>query len=81
MTVTLQPSWKGEEDVEVGAGRFRAQKLVLSGQASARGGPVSAQHTVWYAPAAKRIVKYEVLAQAGRNRSSTTFELTEYKLQ
>ena len=81
VTVTLQPSWKGEEDVEVGAGRFRAQKLVLSGQASARGGPVSAQHTVWYAPAAKRIVKYEVLAQAGRNRSSTTFELTEYKLQ
>jgi uncharacterized caspase-like protein len=81
VTVTLQPSWKGEEDVVVGAGRFRAQKLVLSGKASGRGGPVSAQYTVWYAPAAKRIIKYEVLGQAGRNRQSTTFELTEYKLQ
>jgi uncharacterized caspase-like protein len=79
--VTLQPSWKGEEEVVVGAGRFRAQKLVLSGKTSGRGGPVSAQYTVWYAPAAKRIIKYEVLGQAGRNRQSTTFELTEYKLQ
>jgi uncharacterized caspase-like protein len=81
VSVTLQPSWKGEEDVVVGAGRFRAQKLVLSGKTSGRGGPVSAQYTVWYAPAAKRIIKYEVLGQAGRNRQSTTFELTEYKLQ
>lgn len=81
VTVTLQPSWKGEEDVVVGAGRFRAQKLVLTGQASSRGGNVTAQHTVWYAPEAKRIIKYEVVAQAGRNRQSTTFELTEFKLQ
>ncbi|HET9207222.1 MAG TPA: caspase family protein, partial [Burkholderiaceae bacterium] len=81
VTVTLQPSWKGEEDVVVGAGRFRAQKLVLTGQANSRGGNVTAQHTVWYAPEAKRIIKYEVVAQAGRNRQSTTFELTEFKLQ
>jgi uncharacterized caspase-like protein len=81
VTLTLQPSWKGDEDVVVGAGRFRARKLVLSGQASGRSGPVTAQYTVWYAPAAKRIVKYEVVAQAGRNRQSTTFELTEFKLQ
>jgi uncharacterized caspase-like protein len=81
VTVTLHPSWKGEEEVVVGAGRFRAQKLVLSGRATARTGPVTAQHTVWYAPAAKRIIKYEVQAQAGRNRQSTTFELTEYKVQ
>jgi uncharacterized caspase-like protein len=81
VTVTLKPDWQGEEDVVVAAGRFRAQKLVLSGQSSARGAAVTARHVVWYAPAARRFVKYEVTAQAGRDRRSTTFELTEYKLQ
>lgn len=83
VTVTLQPSWQGEEDVVVAAGRFRAHKLVLSGKSAARGGAtVSAEHVVWYAPAARRIVKYQVSAQAGRAlRESTTFELTEYQLR
>jgi hypothetical protein len=36
---------------------------------------------VWYAPAARRIVKYEVTAKVGRELQSTTFELTEFKLQ
>jgi hypothetical protein len=84
VTMTLQPSWQPEEDVTVGAGRFRAQKLVLSGQAaSARaGGPLRAQYVVWYAPGVRRIVKYQVQAFAGRTlREETTFELTEYKLQ
>ncbi|HEU5296418.1 MAG TPA: caspase family protein [Burkholderiaceae bacterium] len=82
--MTLQPSWQPEEEVTVGAGRFRAQKLVLRGQAgSARGGgPLRAEYVVWYAPGVRRIVKYQVLAFAGgRLRESTTFELTEYKLQ
>jgi uncharacterized caspase-like protein len=81
VTVTLTPDWQGEEDVVVAAGRFRAHKLVLSGRSNARIGPVTARHVVWYAPAARRIVKYEVTAQAGRDQQSTTFELTEFKLQ
>jgi hypothetical protein len=81
--MTLKPSWQGEEEVTVGAGRFRAQKLVLRGQASARGGaPLVAEYVVWYAPGVRRIVKYQVSASAGRSlREATTFELTEYKLQ
>ena len=84
VTMTLQPSWQPEEEVTVGAGRFRAQKLVLSGQASSAraGGPLRAQYVVWYAPGVRRIVKYQVMAFAGRTlREETTFELTEYKLQ
>jgi uncharacterized caspase-like protein len=83
VAITLQPSWQGEEDVVVGAGRFRAQKLVLRGQSSgARGGAIVAEHEVWYAPGVRRIVKYQVSAHAGRTlRERTTFELTEYKLQ
>lgn len=81
--MTLKPSWQGEEEVTVGAGRFRAQKLVLRGQASARGGaPLVAEYVVWYAPGVRRIVKYQVSASAGRSlREATTIELTEYKLQ
>jgi hypothetical protein len=78
--LTLKPDWEGDEEVVVGAGRFLARKLVLSGQSKARGG-VSARHVVWYAPAARRIVKYEVTAKVGRELQSTTFELTEFKLQ
>lgn len=82
VSVTLQPHWQGEEEVVVAAGRFRAHKLVLRGQASARGAPVSAEVIVWYAPGVRRIVKYQVSAHAGRTlREATTFELTEYKLQ
>jgi len=80
--MTLRPSWQAEEEVTVGAGRFRARKLVLRGQANARGGPMVAEYVVWYAPGVRRIVKYQVSAFAGsRLRESTTFELTEYKLQ
>jgi len=84
VSVALKPSWEGEEDVVVGAGRFRARKLVLEGQApGTRGGArVSARYVMWYAPLVRRIVKYEVSAHAGRQlREATTFELTEFKLQ
>jgi uncharacterized caspase-like protein len=82
--MTLQPTWQPEEEVTVGAGRFRAHKLVLRGQTSSAraGGPMRAEYVVWYAPGVRRIVKYQVSAFAGRTlRESTTFELTEYKLQ
>ncbi len=81
----LQAQWLGEEDVTVAAGRFRATKLRLRGESTShRGGAsqkISAEHLVWYAPSVKRIVRYQVSAQAGRTLlESTTFELTEYKL-
>ena len=82
VSMTLKPTWQGEEEVTVGAGRFRAHKLVLRGQASRAGGPLVAEYVVWYAPGVRRIVKYQVSAHAGRAlREATTFELTEYKLQ
>jgi len=84
VSMTLKPSWQGEEEVVVGAGRFRARKLVLSGHAAnARGrGSLRAEYVVWYAPDVRRIVKYQVSAYAGSAlREATTFELTEYRLQ
>jgi len=82
VSVALKPAWQGEEEVTVGAGRFRAHKLVLRGQATRAGKPLVAEYVVWYAPGVRRIVKYQVSAHAGRAlREATTFELTEYKLQ
>ncbi len=84
VAVPLQAQWLGEEEVVVAAGRFRALKLRLRGESSAQRGSnqkLSAEHTVWYAPGVKRIVRYEVRSHAGRTlRESTTFELTEYRL-
>ena len=82
VSMTLKPAWQGEEEVTVGAGSFRAHKLVLRGQATRAGGQLTAEYVVWYAPGVRRIVKYQVSAYAGRSlREATTFELTEYKLQ
>jgi len=80
--MTLKPAWEGEEDVVVAAGRFRAHKLVLRGQGRSARAALAAEYVVWYAPLVRRIVKYQVSATAGQQvRESTTFELTEYKLQ
>jgi uncharacterized caspase-like protein len=82
--VPLKVKVAGEEDVVVQAGKFRAIKLVLSGQARGRTparGPISTEHVVWYAPDVKRIVKYSVSTQvAGLAQEATLFELIEYKL-
>jgi uncharacterized caspase-like protein len=85
--LSLRASVEGEEEVVVAAGRFRAVKLVLRGQAPAptRGGAKArtmlVEHVVWYAPAAKRMVKYTVSTSVGNAlREATTFELTEFKL-
>jgi hypothetical protein len=83
--VPLQASIEGEEDVTVAAGKFRATKLVLRGQANNRGaartGNITTEHVVWYAPAVKRMVKYTVSTSVGNSlREATTFELTEFKL-
>ena len=83
--VLLRASVEGEEEVVVAAGRFRAVKLVLRGQANTRGaarsGNVTSEHVVWYAPAVKRMVKYTVSTSVGTSvREATTIELTEFKL-
>ena len=83
--MALHARVEGEEEVVVAAGKFRAVKLVLRGQAVSRGasraGPVSSEHVVWYAPAVKRMVKYTVSTSVGNTlREATTFELTEFKL-
>jgi len=87
VTVPLRSSIEGEEDVVVPAGRFRAVKLVLRGQApaltrgGAKAGSVSAEHIIWYAPAVKRIVKQTVTTHVGSAlREATSFELMEFKL-
>ncbi|HTT11601.1 MAG TPA: caspase family protein [Burkholderiaceae bacterium] len=82
--VALKSSVASEEDVVVQAGRFRAIKLVLSGQArgrSASQGPISTEQTIWYAPEVKRIVKYSVSTKvAGLQQEATQLELIEYTL-
>ena len=83
--VPLRAQVVGEEEVVVAAGRFRAIKLVLRGQArsrgSARSGNVSSEHVIWYAPEVKRSVKYTVSTTIGESlQEATTFELMEYRL-
>ena len=83
VSMTLKPTWQGEEEVTVGAGRFRAHKLVLRGQAARAGGATHRRvRGVVRARRATHRQKYQVSAYAGRSlREATTFELTEYKLQ
>jgi uncharacterized caspase-like protein len=84
--VPLSARVEGEEDVVVGAGRFRALKLVMRGQSQPRGAgrssAVSTEVVVWYAPQARRSVKATVSTKVGTSvREATTVELVEYKLQ
>ena len=83
-TVPLKASIEGEEEVVVGAGRFRAVKLVLRGQLALRGAgrsAVSIEQVVWYASEVKRSVKSTVSTSVGGTLyESTTFELVEFRL-
>jgi hypothetical protein len=81
--VPLKLTVEGEEDVVVGAGRFRATKLVLRGRATTRGrGPVSAEHVVWYVPAVKRSGKETITSRVGNSlHESTTVELVEFEVR
>ncbi|NML13620.1 caspase family protein [Azohydromonas caseinilytica] len=82
VSVPLKASVEGEEEIQVAAGRFRAVKLVLRGQATPRGGKaVRLEQVVWYAPAVKRMVKSTVSTSVGGAvREATSFELVEYQL-
>jgi len=76
----------GTESIQVPAGTFEAQKLVIEGREfHPRLTSLSRAYTItaWYAPAARRIVK---LTYAGAPSSAfpaeqETIELTEYRLQ
>jgi uncharacterized caspase-like protein len=85
LVVPLRAVVEGEEDVVVSAGRFRAIKLVLRGQAQSRAagrsGTVQTEQVIWYAPAVKRSVKTTVSTRIGTSlQEATTFELMEFKL-
>jgi len=85
VTVPMRVRVEGEEDVVVGAGRFRAVKVVLRGQAQARSagraGAVSTEYVIWYSAQAKRPVKVTVSTRVGNAlREATTVELVEFKL-
>jgi uncharacterized caspase-like protein len=83
-SVPVKATVEGEEEVVVGAGRFRAIKLVLRGQLALRGAGrsgVSIEQVVWYASEVKRSVKATVSTSVGGSvREATTFELVEYRL-
>ncbi len=85
-TVPLRASVEDEEKVQVAAGTFRAQKIVLRGQAQARGaaksGVVVTEHRLWYASEVKRIVKHEITTTVGGAlHQSTSMELVEYSVR
>jgi Caspase domain len=85
-TVPLRASVEGEEPVQVAAGSFRAHKLLLRGQAQARGAgravAVVTEHRLWYASEVKRFVKHEITTTVGGVlRQSTHVELVEYSVQ
>jgi uncharacterized caspase-like protein len=85
-TVPLRLSVEGTEDVQVAAGRFRAQKVVLRGQAQARGaarsGTVVTEHRLWYASEVKRVIKHEITTTVGGTlRQSSSIELVEFNVR
>ncbi len=85
-TVPLRVSLEGDEDVQVAAGKFRAQKVVLRGQAQTRGaarsGAVVTEHRLWYASEAKRVIKHETTTTVGGAlRQSTSVELVEFSVR
>lgn len=76
----------GREIVVVPAGSFDAFKIEIAGEQPARsliGEPVRLQHIIWYAPAAKRYVRYEVNSWNfnGAPIDKDRFELVEFRLQ
>jgi len=87
--LTMEVSVAGEEELTVPAGQFKAVKVVLKAlppTVPARGtsppGAFSAEQVVWYAPAAKRVVKSTMTTHVDNEvRESTTFELMSFKVQ
>ncbi len=85
-TVPLRASVEGIEEVQVAAGTWRAQKVVLRGQAQSRGaaksGLVVTEHRLWYASEVKRVIKHEIVTTVGGVLlQSTSVELVEYSVR
>jgi uncharacterized caspase-like protein len=85
-TVPLRASVEGIEEVQVAAGTYRAQKIVLRGQAQSRGagksGLVVTEHRLWYAGEVKRVVKHEITTTVGGVLlQSTSVELVEFSVR
>ena len=88
----LDVTMKGEEDITVPAGKFRARHIEIRGAAQAFGlayGGNAAQSgavlrvivDIWYAPSIKRYVKYVGNATYSNARlESSSFELISYKV-
>ncbi len=86
-----QPPFKarlaGTESVQVPAGTFEAQKLVIEGlEYHSQRQNMSRSYTItaWYAPATRRFVKVSYVGQANGHlfpADKETLELTEYRLQ
>ncbi len=88
------PPWEftgrvtGREMISVPAGTFNAIRVELTGTRGPGGGPpraapVQARYVIWYAPKAKRYVKYEVdlWNQYFQPLSKDRFELVEFRLK
>jgi uncharacterized caspase-like protein len=85
-TVPLRASVEGIEVVQVAGGTWRAQKVVLRGQAQSRGaaksGLVVTEHRLWYAAEVKRVIKHEITTTVGGTlRQSTSVELVEFSVR
>jgi len=86
-----QPPFKarlaGTESVQVPAGTFEAQKLVIEGlEYHSQRQNMSRSYTItaWYAPATRRFVKVSYVGEANGTffpADKETLELTEYRLQ
>lgn len=79
---TIAATFVAEESLSVPAGRFRAARIDVKGSLS--GAPQTAaqhvvrfEHRIWYAPAVKRIVKYE---RDSYSQSNVPFDRDRYEL-
>ena len=85
-TWTMNARVMGRELVVVPAGSFDAVKVVVSGERPGRSlisEPVRIEHVIWYAPKAKRYVRYDINAWNfnGAQLSKDRFELLELKVR
>jgi len=77
----------GREVVRVPAGTFETVKVEIKGERSVPIGqrtPTRIEHTIWYAPKAKRYVRHDInswLGGTGAAYDKERFELLEYRLK
>jgi hypothetical protein len=82
-TIDMQLRVAGREQVTVPAGTFDAIKVVAEGRGNSfiNRIPLHSIVTIWYAPAAKRFVKFDARTyERTLPQELSTFELVDYKL-